>query len=1290
MLNQSASASKEEMEYFRKFFLLSNDLFCLVSGGGTFEHMNPAFSKILGWKPEEMAGHPVFEIIHPDDVNSSAEQLKGLNEGKDTVNFVNRMRNTRGEYIWLQWMASPDVATGNIFAVGRDISQEMRQELQLQESEHQFRVFFNNSRGMMCMHDLDGKLLAVNRASAESLGYQPEEVIGRTLWDIVPASFSEGVYEYLDAIKKEKQVNGIMHTRHRDGSIRIWLYNNVLEYSIDGTPYVIANALDITLRHKLEKDLKWTTQMLEQTNSVARIGFWHFDVAKQVSYWSEVTRQIHEVSADFIPELETALDFYKGANRTAMENVVNRGIQFHEPWDIELEIVTAKGRQIWIRSIGSAEIRDGQCIRLYGTFQDIDRQKRLEEEIQRARKLVEDILQSASDVSIIATGLDGTITLFNKGAENLLGYTSREVVGKQTPANFHEPGELTERAAAMGINPDQLFAVAATRQHNAAQQQWTYIRKGGSAVNVSLVISPIRNMDNELTGYLHIATDITDQKKAEQLLLDEKAKLSAFVKHTPAAVLMLDKKLRVIACSNAWRENNDLRDQPVEGKIIYDVLPGIPDEFKQVYHNALKGKGEKSGEFIWRPQGWTHDQHIHWEIRSWFHHDGAAGGVTILTEDVTTQALHQEELQHAKQLAEQASVAKSEFLANMSHEIRTPLNGIIGFTDLVLKTRLNEVQHQYLSIVNQSAGTLLNIINDILDFSKIEAGKLELDNQQLDIFEVSSQVSDMVKFQAQSKGLEMIYDISPELPRFIRTDQLRLKQILVNLLSNAVKFTEKGEVGLKIYPVSAADANNRRMIRFEVSDTGIGIREERQAKIFEAFSQEDISITKRYGGTGLGLTISNKLLALMNSRLQLQSTPGEGSTFFFEINLETADGPPISWANIDSVKKILVTDDNEHNRTILQQMLLLKGIETDMARSGFEALQLLMEGNTYDAVLMDYHMPVMDGLETLRKMRQMADELGTWTPVVLLYSSSDDETVQRVCEELKVEQRLVKPVKMHDLYNALAHLSQAAAGYDQLNTAPDQHRQSERTSLKVLLAEDNNINMLLIKTIISRSVPAATILEARTGLEAVELYVQQQPDLIFMDIQMPEMNGYDATRHIREQFPGKHTPVIALTAGNTKGERERCLAAGMDDFLSKPFVEEDILNLVNKWGNNGMPASSPVATGIKPLDLSVLMGYLGSESNQDPLLRETLTLLLEDCKSVSKELATEDMTKHPKRIGEICHSMRSVTTYAGLSDLQQAIANIDTAGVTTERLAVLETELDKAIVAVQLALDKLP
>lgn len=1142
----------EEMEYYKQLFLLSNDLVCLVANDGSFRRVNPAFTKVLGWSPDELINKIVFEITHPDDIASSMEQLKGLNEGIDTVNFVHRLRKADGDYVWLQWMATPDPSTGYIFAIGRDITELVSKENKLQESEHQFHTFFRNSKGMMCMHDLEGKLLDVNLASAESLGYQPEELIGRTLWDIVPPDFAEGIHQYLKAIKRDIQTTGIMRTMHRNGDVRIWLFNNVLEYSLDGKGYVIGNALDITERHALEKDLKWTKEILEQTNSVANIGFWQYDIANHSAYWSDVTRRIHEVGADFVPGLESALSFYKiNEERVKLENAVEMAIKSGVPWDLELELATAKGRDICVRAIGTAEMNKGVCTRLYGTFQDI-----------------------------------------------------------------------------------------------------------------------------------------TDKKRAERLLLEEKAKLSAFVEHIPAAVAMLDKNLKFIAYSNAWLEGYQLQGQQVYGRSVYEVFPEIEDEFKQIHQNSLHGKVEKNEDVIWRPKGAEQDRHLRWEIRPWYQHDGVIGGITVLTEDITEKFTQQEELRSAKKLAELASVAKSEFLANMSHEIRTPLNGIVGFTDLVLKSNLNEIQHQYISIVNQSAGTLMNIINDILDFSKIEAGKLELDISKVDLYEISGQVSDMVKYQAQSKGLEMLYDISPALPRFTWIDPLRLKQIMVNLLSNAVKFTESGEVGLKIYPVSPVDATGKLKMRFEVSDTGIGIKPERQHKIFEAFSQEDVSITKRYGGTGLGLTISNKLLALMDSQLQLDSSVGKGSTFYFEICAGTEEGIPVNWENIDTIKKVLITDDNEHNRIILQQMLLLKGIDADIAKNGFEAIQLLMKGKQYDALVMDYHMPVMDGLETIRKIREISAQRGRWYPVVFLYSSFDDELVIRECDELKVEQRLVKPVKMEELYHALSRLYKTAQELPESVVEPSVSQLHE-SELTLLIAEDNSVNMLLAKIILGRILPHARLLEAKTGLEAVALYKKELPDLVLMDIQMPEMDGYDATKKIRELYPERATPVIAITAANVKGERERCLDAGMDDFLSKPFIENEILSILEKWIEHQHPdeKQQEQAEMTAPIDISVLMSYLGSPDATDPLITKTLELLLEECTDVKEEFKNKNVGSNIIRLKEICHSMHGVAGYTGLNVLDNIIREIESGEASQKQLDRFLAELDKCIVSITLALD---
>ncbi|MET1055501.1 MAG: response regulator, partial [Pedobacter sp.] len=740
-----------------------------------------------------------------------------------------------------------------------------------------------------------------------------------------------------------------------------------------------------------------------------------------------------------------------------------------------------------------------------------------------------------------------------------------------------------------------------------------------------------------------------DKKKAEQDLVDEKSRLSAFVDHSPAAVVMMDTELRYVAVSQRWKSDYHITGDVV-GKSQYEVLPGLSDRWREICDRALQGISDKSDESKWRPEGFDHDLYLRWEIIPWFNYENSIGGIMVFTQDITESVLQREELERAKKHAEQASVAKSEFLANMSHEIRTPLNGVIGFTDLVLKTSLNSTQHQYLSIVNQSASALLSIINDILDFSKIEAGKLELDIDRCDLFETCSQAADIITYQAQKKGLEMLLNVPADLPRFIQADSVRLKQILVNLLGNAVKFTDKGEIELKIMPLDEL-TDSGITLRFEVRDTGIGIQQNKQSKIFEAFSQEDASTTKKYGGTGLGLTISNKLLGLMGSKLQLESVPAQGSCFFFDLFLQAEAGEPVVWNNHLDLHKALIVDDNENNRLILRQMLKLKNIDVEEAANGFEALQLLAQHHKYDVILMDYHMPYMDGIETIRKIRENFAASPDLLPLILLHSSSDDETIQQACDELSVNQRLVKPVKMEDLYQSLYRLHKmpvAANGNDIPGAEPSIVNSS---ALTILVVEDNIVNKLLAKTIINRIAPDAQLLEASNGEEALEVF--DQADLILMDIQMPVMNGYEAAKTIREREGGRRVPIIALTAGNVKGEKEKCLKAGMDDFIAKPFVEDTIIRLFKDWLNPLLKDSSAAEQTDEQghenhFDLQTLKNYVGDDEN---IINDILVLTTEDLKS---SLATMEVLTSENNISalkESGHKLFGTASVVGLERL---------------------------------------
>lgn len=1258
-----------DLRHFEKIFQLSSDLVCLAGNDGFFKKINPSFQKILGWESDVLLNETFFNYIHPEDIEKTSLEIQKLSEGIPTINFIVRFKTTTGSFKFIQWTASPEPESGTIFAIGRDITEERKREIKLIESEQKLRVFFENSQGLMCTHDLEGNFLSVNSSGAAILGYTAEEVMQLSLFDIVPQDRHFELKGYLKGIQTEGRASGQMLTMQKDGPIRTWLFNNVLEKSdLDGSYYVIGNAIDITKRAKLEKELKETKEILEETGKVAKVGGWSFDPVNPKIFWSPMTRNIHEVPADFVPDLESGINFYKeGESREKISEAVGLAISEGKPWNLDLQIVTYLGNEIWVRAIGQAEFKNGVCTRVFGTFQDIDKEKKTELEAKRAKKLLDDVFNASSEVSIIATDVNGLITVFNKGAEKLLGYKAEELIGKHTPRIIHSQQEIEEYGQKLTeefgykIEGFKVFNAKADRD-GSDQKDWTYIGKDGRERLVSLVITPIRDEENQIIGHLGIALDITEKRNIEIDLINEKSRLAAFVEHTPAAVSMLDKNMNYIAVSNRWQEEYKMKAENVIGKSHYDLFKAlITEERKANYDRVLKGevliREEDKILFPGEPGPW----YISWEMRPWYLYNGEIGGMMAFTQNITPLISQREELKQAKEAAEEANKAKSEFLANMSHEIRTPLNGVIGFTDLVLKTKLNETQHQYLSIVNQSGNALLGIINDILDFSKIEAGKLELDIEKSDLYEMCSQATDIITYQVQKKGLEMLLNISPDLPRFIYADAVRLKQILINLLGNSAKFTEKGEIELKIENLKSK--GDFTMLRFSVRDTGIGIKTEKQGKIFEAFSQEDSSTTKKYGGTGLGLTISNRLLGLMGSKLQLKSELGKGSTFFFDVTFQTEQGNEIDWVDVDQIKNVLIVDDNENNRLIVNQMLLLKNIHTIEATNGFEALQILTKGESFDVILMDYHMPFMNGIETIRKIREIFSENLEEMPILLLHSSSDDHTIQQACKELGVRHRLIKPLKLHELYHALSRLHE-------VNSIVEEEviSQVQEEKFTVLVAEDNLVNMLLAETIIKRLMPNVSLIKAKNGLEAMEFCKKQIPDIIFMDVQMPVMNGYEATESIRNLKNFGDVPIIALTAGNVKGEREKCLSIGMNDFVVKPVVEKNIEEVFKNWlfkpsNDNKNLSDKQIIKDLVHYDEEKLKAYVDGDL---AALANILTLVKKELQGSLSALMESIAAKDLAVVKEVGHKLYGTAVSSGMEVLANMASKIELLEVFNE------------------------
>jgi two-component system sensor histidine kinase/response regulator len=676
--------------------------------------------------------------------------------------------------------------------------------------------------------------------------------------------------------------------------------------------------------------------------------------------------------------------------------------------------------------------------------------------------------------------------------------------------------------------------------------------------------------------------DVTEEHRITAALASERHLLSTLMDNLPDNIYFKDRESRFLVVNRAMVTWTGFKD-PSEmiGKTDHDLFAeehanaALADEQKIIATGQpLVGVEEKE---TW-PDGhetWVSTSKVPWRDAS-----GDVIGTLGSSRDITTRKLAEQNLKLAMQAAEKAGRAKSEFLANMSHEIRTPMNGVIGMTDLLLSTELNPQQREFAETIRTSGEALLTILNDILDFSKIEAGKLTFEILDFDLVETVESTLDLLAAAAHGKGIELACEIAPNVPAKLRGDSGRLRQILTNMVGNAIKFTEKGEVVVRLSITSKTETH--ATVRFDIEDTGVGISPAARPGLFQPFSQADGSTTRKYGGTGLGLAIAKQLVAIMEGQIGVKSKPGEGSTFWFTAKLEKQTGhgeSPRQYSQDHPDARVLVVDDNATNRKILFHQILAWKMQPECVASGAEALEFLRGaaagGKPYGLALLDVQMPEMDGLMLARAIK--FDPAIAKTPLIVLTSLGQALSTAEL-NESGIEEYLVKPVKQSRLYDCMIRvMGKAVAANSTFKfTVPISAEISSDSSVpfdnvRILLAEDNSINQKIALAQLQKLRYKANAVA--NGLEVIEAMQHISYDIILMDCQMPEMDGYKATQALRQREQNLENPcpwyvpvyIIAMTANAMQGEREKCLAVGMDDYLSKPVRTSDLQTALERW-----------------------------------------------------------------------------------------------------------------------------
>ncbi len=868
----------------------------------------------------------------------------------------------------------------------------------------------------------------------------------------------------------------------------------------------------------------------------------------------------------------------------------------------------------------------------------------------RERGFLDALLTSAPN-AIVALGRQGRILGVNAGFERMFGYRSEEAIGKVlddliVPAPDREAaGELQARVTTGCVVVEEV-----KRR-----------RKDGRSLTLRVSAAPVRGVADGTMFVLY--DDITAVKQAEEARREAEEQYRELVESAADLVWQVDLEGRWTFTNAACERIYGIEAAELLGRRLTERSDSVhvePD--LAALAEVLGGAEVVDYETVHRTADGA-ARHLSFSARPVRDETGRIVGAHGTARDVSERVAAREALEKAREAAERAAKARSAFLANMSHEIRTPMNGVLGMTELLLDTDLTPEQRRSTELVHSSAEALLRILDDTLDFSKIESGYFELEEIP---FELPGLVDSTVRplaVRAVESGIELVYDVRPDVPHVVRGDPGRLRQVLNNLVGNALKFTHEGEVVLSVSLEGSRDGG--AAIRFAVRDTGIGIASNQLSAIFGEFEQGDVSTTRKYGGTGLGLAISQRIVRLMRGEIEVTSELGRGSEFTFVVSFQAEPDQEVAVGRADKAVleglRALVVADNATNRRMVREILSLAGVVVDEARDGDRGLEALRsragDGVPYQLAIVDAHMPGMDGFELASTVRD--DAVLAETQVMMLTSAGRRGDAKR-CRELGISAYLPKPVSRSDLLDAAAVLADSGSA-ERPGCLVTRHAIEEtRRRLSILLAEDNPVNQQVAATMLRKRGHSVDIVE--NGRQAVEALAESRFDVVLMDIQMPELDGVAATAEIRRMSGCEQLPIIAITAHAMGGDRDRCLAAGMSGYIAKPFKPHQLFAAVEGWGayasaeDHTQPSAEPA-----PVDLDGFRRMM-REGDVEEVVDEMIEAFVADAPGRMKQLAEVVAQRDANAIERAAHTLKSAAATIGAHGLADLLKQTEAAG----------------------------